>query len=173
MFHAVERYRRQSPWSLALCAYLAGELERAYELLDELEAERPEDLALQFLLWRSARAIGHAQLASIRQFAEQAARRAWLQLKAAAVQGAPTASALQLQYAVAIVPELESELPGLAGQLGVQLPAAGAELQPVEGALELQLERVVVFRVRAEAVGRSPLGAAAASTHALAAAAGS
>jgi hypothetical protein len=169
-----------SRWALALCAYLAGELERAYELFDEVEGERPGDLAVHFLLWRCARAIGHTQAESIGVFAKQAARAAWAKLQAAALREDLAASSAeqragfgqQLQYAVAIVPELDPELAGLASQLGAHLPDATSELQAALGSVESQLERVVAFRTSHDA-GRSPLAAAAASTHALAAVAAS
>jgi tetratricopeptide (TPR) repeat protein len=141
-------------WPAALCAYLSGELERAYELLDQAEVDRPDDLAVHYLLWRCASALDHPQTASIRAFAEQAARAAW----------AAQASQLQRDYALAILPELSASAP---------LTAAIEELEPVHGPALVQLERIVAFRALHEAAGHSPLIAAAASTHALAALAAS
>lgn len=141
-------------WSLALCAFLAGELERAFELLDQVEVDRPEDLALHYLLWRCASASAHAQTASIRAFAEQAARAAWTRGAALSEQ--------ERGYAVAILPELSGPA---APQ---QHSAAEMNAQP-EGPALAELERIVAFRALREAQGDSPLMAAAASSLVLAA----
>jgi hypothetical protein len=141
-------------WALALCAFLSGELEQAYELLDQVEVDRPEDIAVHCLLLRSALAIGHAQRASIRAFAEGAARVLW--------DARQSATSEQLGYAVAILPEL-------AKSHDYTAPEAVEELEPRAGPLLEQLERLAAFRAVQQAAGRSPLIAAAASTHALAA----
>lgn len=141
-------------WSLALCAFLSGDLERAFEWLDQVEVQRPDDLALHYLLWRCASAIDHPQTASIRSFAEQAARSAW---------ATPDALSQQARgYALALVPSLHRD--------PAALPmTALEELQPLEGPAVAQLERIVAFRALNEAAGASPLSAAALSTLALAA----
>jgi hypothetical protein len=179
---------------LALCAYLAGELEHAYALLDHVEVDRPDDVALHYLLWRCASAIGHSQTASIRSFAEKAARD---------VQAMPSAhSELQRSYAAALVPgtgrrvhaqqamplaaagapAAHSEWPPTAG--GQARPAATedapesaaplvataldlATLEPVQGSALAQLEHIVAFRALHEAADGSPLAAAVSSTLAL------
>jgi tetratricopeptide (TPR) repeat protein len=140
-------------WSLALCAFLAGELERAFELLDQVEVDRPDDLTLHYLLWRCASASAHPQTASIRAFAEQAARAAWARGAAASEQ--------ERGYALAILPELSDASPP-------QHSAAELHAQE-EGPVLAELERIVAFRAWREAEGGSPLVAAAASSLVLAA----
>lgn|GEM_PF-3783730 len=147
-------------WARGLCAYLAGQLERAYELLDQIEVDRPDDLAVHYLLWRCASAVGHEQAPSIRAFAEEAARTLWAEREHA------QPSAAQLGYAVAIVPELAAQV----RSAGHSVPAdALEELDPIDAPVLTQLERLAAFRATHQAAGHSPLVAAAASTHALAA----
>lgn len=147
-------------WALGLCAYLSGALEQAYELFDQVEVERPDDLAVHYLLWRCASAVGHEQAASIRAFAEAAARALWAERERR------EPSAVQLSYAVAILPELAP----LVRSAGYTVATDTLdELDPLEAPLLAQLERLAAFRATHQAAGHSPLVAAAASTHALAA----
>ena len=147
-------------WAHALVAYLSGELERAYDLFDRSELDRPDDVAVHHLLCCCARAIGHAQAVSIRAFAEEAAQALW----AARASAAP--SPAQLGYTIAILPELAP----LALAAGYTLPGEALdELDPMEAPMLAQLERIAAFRAIQQAAGRSPLVAAAASTQALAA----
>jgi len=147
-------------WARGLCAYLAGELEHAYALFDRAELDRPDDLAVHCFLSRCASAVGHEEAASIRAFAEQSARALW-----EARERTPPSPA-QLGYAIAILPELAP----LARATGFSVaPDALEELDPIEAPLLVQLERLAAFRVTHQAAGHSPLVAAAASTHALAA----
>jgi tetratricopeptide (TPR) repeat protein len=157
---AAEMTAPDARWAQCLCAYLAGQLERAYELLDQVEVDRPDDLAVHYLLWRCASAVGHEQAPSIRVFAEQAARTLWAERERA------QPSIAQLGYAVAIVPELASQV----RSAGYSVPAdALEELDPIDAPVLTQLERLAAFRATHQAAGHSPLVAAAASTHALAA----
>lgn len=148
------------PWALGLHAYLSGELERAYELFDRAEVDRPDDLAVHYLLWRCANAIGHEQAASIRAYAEEAARTFW------AAREHTQPSPAQLGYALAISPELAPAIRAA----GYNRPTdALEELDPLDAPVLAQLENIAAFRATQQAAGRSPLVAAAASTHALAA----
>lgn len=59
---------------LGMTAWLAGDYERAYLLLDEAEVEREGDASIQCLLAWSARAIGAPEREAIERFALAAAR---------------------------------------------------------------------------------------------------
>lgn len=58
---------------LGMCAWLAGDYERAYALLDEAEDERDVDLCLACLLAWSARAAGASDCESVERFALESA----------------------------------------------------------------------------------------------------
>lgn len=61
---------------LGQCAWLAGDYEHAYALLDEAEVDRAGDLTIQVLLAWSAREIGARESATIERFAWQAVQTA-------------------------------------------------------------------------------------------------
>jgi hypothetical protein len=144
--------------ALAFCAYLSGELERAFELFDQVELDRPDDLAVHYLLWRCASALAHEQAASIRVFAEDAARARWAERE----RSAPLVA--ELGYALAILPSLAPEVRAA----GYVLPFDELEeLELIEAPLLVQLAQLTAFRAVHQAVGHSPLAAAAASTEAL------
>ena len=73
---------------------------------------------------------------------------------------------MELGYAIAILPELAPAVRAAGYNLACD---ALEELDPIAAPVLTQLERVAAYRATHHAAGHSPLVAAAASTHALAA----
>jgi hypothetical protein len=65
--------REQALGARGRCAWLAGDLARAYALLDEAELHAPEDLSIQHLLACSAQALGAREFPNIARFATELA----------------------------------------------------------------------------------------------------
>jgi hypothetical protein len=158
-----------------MCEWLAGDDERAYELLDD--AERDDgDLTAQYLLLCCAQSIGAAELPSIAAFAARAARAV---IARAEHTPAPDEA---LFYALATLARLEGTPPAppplmaadgwVALYAGARASARAGEpcpeLAPAAGPWREQLRRIVAFRVAQHAAGRSKLTAATASAAALA-----
>lgn len=157
--------------ALGMCAWLAGDAERAYRHFDEAECDGA-DVAVQYLLLSAASAVAAEDQPSIAQFCERAARDV--------IARSSDASDEALLYAfLTLAHAQDGTAPACArddGLLALYREARAGSCEELRPAPELpplvQLRRVVAFRATQRAFGRSPLMAAASSSAALASIAG-